>query len=173
MLLKVIYSMPPWHSLVLRRVANPVSLTRFPGSNPGGGVPLSTDLNMLTDYVSGTTRASSRGIRTAACIFKKEVFGMREIFKNTEVGIKYAFLVAFLGIGTMTSSIMYSVEPIWDDLVLNVAAAGGIMLLFSLLFIWDLLASKSWHKLAGLAALIWMILMFWDIISVLREILVI
>ena len=29
--------MPPWHNLVLRGIANPVSFTGFPGSNPGGG----------------------------------------------------------------------------------------------------------------------------------------
>ncbi len=98
---------------------------------------------------------------------------MRAIFRQTEVGIKYAFLVAFLGVGTMTSSIMYSVAPIWDDLVLNVAIAGGIILLFSLLFVWDLLACKGWHKLAGLAALLWTILMLWDVIATFREIFVI
>ena len=30
--------MPPWHSLVLRGIANPVSRKGYPGSNPGGGV---------------------------------------------------------------------------------------------------------------------------------------
>ena len=89
------------------------------------------------------------------------------MFKETEIGIKYAFLFVFLGVGTMVSSIMMAVEPVFDDLVAVVAIAGLLMVLFSLLFTWDLLASKAWHKLLGLLALAWTLFLIVDIINTL------
>ena len=89
---------------------------------------------------------------------------MKEVFKKTEIGIKYAFLFVFLGVGTMVSSIMLAVEPVFDDFVTPVAIAGLLMLLFSLLFTWDLFTKKSWHKLLGLLSLAWAAFLIYDIV---------
>ena len=95
---------------------------------------------------------------------------MKEVFKRTEIGIKYAFLFLFLGVGTMVSSIMYAVQPVWDDLVGFAMIPGLIMLLCSLVFTWDLLAQKNkWHKFFGSLALLWTVLLLFDILSTFRE----
>ncbi len=95
---------------------------------------------------------------------------MKEIFKKTEIGIKYAFLFVFLGVGTMVSSLMLAVEPVWDDLVGFVMIAGILMLLFSLLFTWDLIANKnSLHKIFGIATLIWTVVLLSDIIITFKD----
>jgi len=95
---------------------------------------------------------------------------MKEVFRKTEIGIKYAFLFVFLGVGTMVSSIMLAVEPVWDDPVLAVMVAGILMLLFSLLFTWDLLGNKKWrHKFFGILTLIWTVLLIVDMLNLFRE----